>query len=91
MSVHQPFLDPERLARQTYLTVEESIVYLCFPSRAAIYHWADRQGIPKCRRGRVILFLRRDLDEAVCGQHGVQGNRRTAWADERRGLHRKAG
>jgi Helix-turn-helix domain len=89
MSAQQPFLvassdgaiareagtDEARLARQTYLTVDEAVIYLRFVSRAAIYHWADRQGVPKCRRGRVILFLRRDLDEAVRGH----------------GLHRKAG
>ena len=78
MSAQQPFFDEAHLARQTYLTVDQAVQFLCFPSRAAIYHWADRQGIPKCRRGRVILFLRRDLNEAVCGQHVFQGTRRSA-------------
>ena len=56
---------PLELARQTYLTVDEAAQYLCFPSRNAFYHWIGRSGVPRCRRGRVLLFLRRDLDEAV--------------------------
>lgn len=58
----QPPLD---LSRQTYLSVDQATQYLCFPSRNAFRLWAGRHGIPKCRRGRTLLFLRRDLDEAV--------------------------
>lgn len=61
-------LDLERLSRQTYLTVDELVAYLRFPSRKAAYHWVIVSGIPKCRRGRTLLFLRRDVDGLVQGQ-----------------------
>lgn len=52
---------PLDLARQTYLTVRQTMEYLQFPSEKAVYCWADRYRIPKCRAGG-LLFLRRDLD-----------------------------
>ncbi len=56
----------------TYLTVPEAADYLRFPTPHAFRAWARRHGLPSCRRGgRTLLFLRRDLDEAV-------GNRRHA-------------
>jgi hypothetical protein len=58
---------PVDLATQTYLSVDEALAYLRFRTRKALYAWADRQRIPKCRRGRTLLFLRRDLDEALQG------------------------
>lgn len=56
---------PLHLAGATYLTVPEAVEYLRFASKPALYLWAERHQIPKCRRGRTLLFLRRDLDEAV--------------------------
>lgn len=61
---------PVDLSRQTYLSVPEATVYLRFQSKKALYCWVAEHGIPKCRRGRVLLFLRRDLDEAVQQSHG---------------------
>jgi hypothetical protein len=55
----------------TYLTVPEAQAYLRFPSRAAFRVWAKRNGLPCCRRGaRTLLFLRRDLDDAVGNTRG---------------------
>jgi len=56
------------LASATYLTVPQAVDYLSFCSPAAFYMWVGRQQIPKCRTGRRLLFLRRDLDEAVQGR-----------------------
>lgn len=57
------------LERQTYLTVSEAVVYLrftrCVQPENALYQWVRDHRIPKCRRGRTVLFLRRDLDQAV--------------------------
>lgn len=54
----------------TYLSAEEAREYLRFKTMKGLYHWVDANGVPKFRRGdRKLLFLRRDLDEAV-------GNRR---------------
>lgn len=60
-------IDHERLSRKTYLTIRETQAYLSFPSEGAVYQWARKAAIPKCHRGGTILFLRRDLDEAVQG------------------------
>jgi hypothetical protein len=56
-----PTLD---FSRATYLSVPEAVTYLRFSSRDALYRWVRRYRIPKCGTGRV-LFLRRDLDEAM--------------------------
>lgn len=56
---------PLDLSRATYLSVPQAVEYLAFVSAAAFYMWVGRQQIPKCRTGRRLLFLRRDLDEAV--------------------------
>lgn len=53
------------LAKSTYLNVDEAVAYLRFPSVAAFYHWIERYRVPRGRTGRKLLFLRRDLDEAV--------------------------
>jgi hypothetical protein len=63
--LRNPTFDDERLARQTYLTIPETRHYLRFSSNAAVYMWILRHRFPKCRRGRTVLLLRRDLDEAV--------------------------
>lgn len=49
----------------TYLTSEEAREYLRFKTIRALYRWASANAVPKCRRGRSMLFLRRDLDEAI--------------------------
>lgn len=50
----------------TYLTVEQATAYLQFPTVNAFRHWVRAHGVPKFRRGgRTLLFLRRDLDEAI--------------------------
>jgi hypothetical protein len=69
-------LDHAALGTQTYLTVEDLVVYLRFPNGRAARAWVTRMGIPKCRRGgRTLLVLRRDVDRAV--QPGQQlGQRR---------------
>ena len=56
------------LSRQTYLTVPEAREYLRFGSSKAVYCWASTYRIPKCRRGKNILFRRRDLDLALEGR-----------------------
>jgi len=56
------------LSTQTYLTIPQVREYLQFPSEDAVYRWVYRHRIPKCRVGRKLLFLRRDLDDAVRGR-----------------------
>jgi Helix-turn-helix domain len=63
---------PKRLDAQTYLTVDEVAEYLRFPNRRAAYKWAVRQGIPSCSRGRVLLYLRRDIDDNVQQTRNIQ-------------------
>jgi len=67
-------VDLSRLATQTYLSVDEAITYLrvhltARDPRRAFYEWARRMHVPKCRVGRRLAFLRRDLDEAVRPAH----------------------
>jgi hypothetical protein len=57
-------------ASTTYLTSEEARDYLRFPTLRALYRWASSNAVPKCRRGRSMLFLRRDLDDAVGNTRG---------------------
>lgn len=49
----------------TYLTAKEAAVYLRFSTVRAFYEWVRRHGITKLRKGRRVLFLRRDLDDAL--------------------------
>jgi len=59
----RPDFDQAALARQTYLTIPELTAYLRFPSEHACRLWLTRAGaIPKIRRGRTLLVLRRDVD-----------------------------
>lgn len=60
--LNRPLVD---VSRATYLSVPEAVEYLRFGSAPAFYMWVGRHQIPKCRTGRRLLFLRRDLDEAV--------------------------
>lgn len=53
------------LARSVYLTVPEAAAYLRFRSVQAFECWVSRNPLPKARRGRTVLFFRKDLDAAV--------------------------
>lgn len=55
----------EYLRSRTWLSVEQVMAYLDFPSPAAVRDWASRHGIRKGRRGRTLVFRRTTLDEAV--------------------------
>lgn len=57
------------LATSLYLTVPEGAAYLRFPSVHAFECWLTRRAVPRCRRGRTVLFFRRDLDAAVRPPH----------------------
>lgn len=52
------------LSSRTYLTVPQLMDYGGFVSMNAVYCWLHDARIPKCRRGRVLLLLRRDVDTA---------------------------
>jgi hypothetical protein len=67
-------LDPAELRGATYLTVEQAARYVGYaPDRyphpeKAFMKWVDRCGslrLPKCYRGRKVLFRRADLDRVV--------------------------
>lgn len=51
-----------------YLTSIEAAQYLRFPSIRAFYRWMETHTVPTCRRGRVLLFDRRVLDDFVAGK-----------------------
>jgi hypothetical protein len=54
--LRDPSLDQEYLRSRTWLSVEQVIAYLDFPSPAAVRDWASRHGIRKGRRGRTLVF-----------------------------------
>lgn len=65
-----PDLDEPRghpLVRSPYLTAEEAAVYVRSATVRAFYKWRVKYGVPACRAGRFgkLLFLRRDLDDAL--------------------------
>ncbi len=47
-----------------WLTVEQVVEYLAFPSRAAVYQAVRRGQIPVYRIGKRLRFKRSELDEA---------------------------
>lgn len=61
-NLKRPALDA---SGQTYLSAAEACDYVRSPTLRAFYAWIERQRIQKFHRGRRLLFLRRDLDEAV--------------------------
>jgi hypothetical protein len=78
-------------ASTTYLTSEEARDYLRFPTLRALYRWASSNAVPKCRRGRSMLFLRRDLDDAVGNTRGKDRgfqSRSTRFQQTQGALHR---
>ena len=50
-----------------YLTTKEAIEYLRLPSQWALYHLIKEQRLPFCRRGRLYLFDRLELDAWLRG------------------------
>jgi hypothetical protein len=71
----------------TYLTADEARDYLRFRTIRALYRWASANAVPKCRRGRSMLFLRRDLDEAVGNTQRVLKPRSSQSQHSERSLH----
>jgi hypothetical protein len=61
---HAPF-DHAALAQQRYLTLEEAAAYLRFPSAAAFWAWAKRQGLRPHKAGRLNLYRRELLEQWV--------------------------
>lgn len=70
-----PASAPAPLERQTYLSVDDLLIYLRCQKRQQIYDWLRENPIPRCRMGRRLLFLRRDVDEIIQG--GRRGLRLT--------------
>lgn len=68
----------------TYLTTEEARDYLRFPTVAALRMWAHRHNVPRLKRGRTVLFLRRDLDDVVQGRFNVQAHVARRFGRQRR-------
>ena len=66
-------LDGARLAKQTYLTLPEAAFYLGYTHesyrnpRKAFHGQVGRHALPRCYRGRRLLFRRDDLDAFVAG------------------------
>lgn len=48
-----------------WLNAKSAAAYLDFPSVRAFRRWAKRAGVVSGRRGRVLMFTRKDLDAAV--------------------------
>lgn len=53
--------------RSPYLTAAEAIVYLRLGSKQALYRLIQQHALPVCRRGRLYLFDRREIDAWVRG------------------------
>jgi excisionase family DNA binding protein len=51
-----------------YLTPHEACAYLRYASLGALYQAVRTHGIPVCRRGRSLLFPRRQLDRWLAGE-----------------------
>ena len=45
-----------------YLTAREAMAYLKLESQSALYRLVKEHRLPTCRRGRLYLFDRRDID-----------------------------
>jgi excisionase family DNA binding protein len=50
-----------------YLTAQEAIAYLKLESSNALYRLVKQHRLPFCRRGRLYLFDRRELDAWLRG------------------------
>lgn len=62
----------EGLCRQTYLDTDETCHYLRFETLDALYAWMRRHVVPRFKRGRILLFARRDLDAVLAGTFRVE-------------------
>ena len=51
-----------------WLTAQEASDYMKFPSIRAFYRWFEKTEIPVGRRGRVLLFDQRVLDDYIRGE-----------------------
>ena len=58
---------PAPEVQSPYLTAREAIVYLRLGSQSALYRLINEWRLPHGRRGRLLLFDRRDLDAWVRG------------------------
>ncbi len=52
-----------------YLTAREAMAYLKLESQSALYRLVNQHRLPACRRGRLYLFDRREVDAWLHG-HG---------------------
>jgi excisionase family DNA binding protein len=50
------------MTESPYLTAREAIAYLRLESQSALYRLVREHRLPFCRRGRLYLFDRRELD-----------------------------
>jgi excisionase family DNA binding protein len=50
-----------------YLTASEAMAYLKLESSSALYRLVKQHRLPTCRRGRLYLFDRRELDAWLHG------------------------
>lgn len=58
-----------------YLTVDECVVYLRLRTRQALYRLIREQRLPVCRRGRLYLFDRADVDAWLRGTTVIEQRR----------------
>ncbi len=70
------------LVESPYLTAREAMAYLRVQSQSALYRLVNEHRLPCCRRGRLYLFDRREVDAWLHG-HGsalemVRATRRRA-------------
>ena len=48
-----------------FMNVSQTVIYGAFPSRWALYKWVTRSGCKTYRRGKRLLFTKRDIDDAL--------------------------
>ena len=53
----------ENLSQTIWLTVEQAVRYLGFPTRQALYQAVRRGHVPVHRLGRALRFLKAELDQ----------------------------
>jgi excisionase family DNA binding protein len=58
---------PPRTVESPYLTAREAIAYLRLGSESALYRLIREHRLPVCRRGRLYLFDKREIDAWVNG------------------------
>jgi excisionase family DNA binding protein len=55
------------IVHSPYLNAREAIAYLRLPSETALYRLIREHRMPTCRRGRLYLFDKRELDAWLRG------------------------